>query len=123
MLDKETFKKEYIRMMDSIRTTDLGSFDCKGVYNCNDCPLNSIDCDYARNAFDIIEIVEKWSKEHPIVTNADKFKEVFGIDPRTPEGTYICPAFTVTLDECARRECDNCRKKYWESEYKEPEKK
>lgn len=33
------------------------------------------------------QVVEKWSKEHPIVTNADKFKEVFG----KPIGSYGTP--------------------------------
>lgn len=26
------------------------------------------------------QIVEQWVKEHPIVTNADKFREIFGIE-------------------------------------------
>ena len=28
------------------------------------------------------EIIMQWAKEHPHVTNAEKFKEVFGYDPQ-----------------------------------------
>lgn len=31
-------------------------------------------------AYDIVQVVEKWAQEHPIQTNADKFKDVFGKD-------------------------------------------
>lgn len=31
---------------------------------------------------DVVAIVEQWSKEHPIKTNAMKFEEVFGFIPR-----------------------------------------
>lgn len=33
------------------------------------------------------QILEQWSKEHPIITNVDKFKEVFG----KPIGSYGVP--------------------------------
>ena len=32
-----------------------------------------------------VRIVEEWSKEHPATTNADKFKEVFGVEPKRPK--------------------------------------
>ena len=49
------------------------------------CPLQ-IDgeckgCDGQRNPAEAVRIVEEWSKAHPIQTNADKFKEVFGMTP------------------------------------------
>ena len=65
MLDKETYKKELIRMWDSLRT------NCKGLNNCNcvdceKCPLSELEgCQYVGNDFERIEIVERWSKEHP----------------------------------------------------------
>ena len=64
MLDKETYKKELIRMWDSLRT------NCKGLNNCNcvdceKCPLSELEgCQYVGNDFERIEIVERWSKEH-----------------------------------------------------------
>lgn len=32
-----------------------------------------------------IAIIEKWATEHPVVTNLDKFKEVFGVEPKRPK--------------------------------------
>ena len=61
---------------------------------CKDCPLNDLahltdTCEvsviaYPQRAY---AIVDQWSKEHPIVTNSDKFKEVFG----KPIGSYGAP--------------------------------
>ena len=53
---------------------------------CSECYAHREDgCIFGYNkgrwlsAEEIVAIVEKWSKEHPVQTNADKFKEVFGI--------------------------------------------
>lgn len=67
-MDKKTYKKELIRMWDSLRSGE----DCKGLdncyaVNCDYCVLNSLCHDFfrAQDAFDIIEAIEKWSKENP----------------------------------------------------------
>ena len=64
------FLKEYNRM-------------CTGHNDCNGCPLVGTACAgcYELSEEQMINIVyktEQWSKEHPIITNARKFKEVFG---------------------------------------------
>lgn len=65
MLDKETYKKELIRMWDSIRVTYKGSEFCSGI-PCGECPLDQTGgCDYPINAIAMAEAVEKWSNEHP----------------------------------------------------------
>lgn len=48
-----------------------------------------IDCSeiIKRHPVEAEQIVEKWAKEHPVVTNADKFKETFGV----PIGSYGAP--------------------------------
>lgn len=43
------------------------------------------------------EIVSKWAAEHPVMTNRQKFKEVFGVD--ADGGPFTC---------------------FWDQEYKEP---
>lgn len=60
------------------------------------------------------EIIMEWAKEHPIMTNAQKFKEVFGINkPLTSCEGFYC-------ESCY--DCDKCRyKDFWNREYKEPE--
>ena len=126
-MTKEEYKKTYIRMMDSLRvnTQYIGSDTCTGVL-CEKCPFKNIvgvdRCDLS-NAFEAIEIVEKWGKEHPIMTMKDKYKEVFGCEPKKENGQYFCPSlFGITKSEsCAKKDCWACARKFWESEeYKAP---
>lgn len=66
MLDEKTYRKEIVRMWDSLRTDEhAGERSCKGV-RCGDCLLYTKN-DICNNvdAFEFIKVVEKWSKEHP----------------------------------------------------------
>ena len=114
-------------MMDSVREGHKGESPCDGV-NCDKCPLKSVctDENVANEielfAFDYIEAVEEWSREHPVVTMADKFKEVFGVEPKNKEGLWCCPRCIGFL----KKDCDivifcnRCKEQFWNSEYKEP---
>ena len=62
MLDKDTYKRELVRMWDSVREEHKGEYSCYGV-DCEFCQLGR-RCDRIF-AFEMIEAVEKWSKEHP----------------------------------------------------------
>ena len=69
MIDKETYEKEIIRMWDSLRDDYIGYNTCRGVM-CKMCPLHDIlvddiRCGNAIYTVKMINIVEKWSKEHP----------------------------------------------------------
>lgn len=127
MLTKEEYEKTFIRMMDSVRTECKGDFSCYGVRCVTTCPISNV-CHAGSilnrpRAFDLIEAVEQWGKAHPFVTNAYKFKEVFGVEPRHPDGMYICPIFYV--DKCPQSitvTCTECRAGFWEAEYREPKK-
>ena len=118
-MTREEYEKTYIRMMDSVRSEVFrGQENCGGV-SCEKCPVQFI-CEHNSLSFNapvIVEIVERWGKEHPIVTNADKYEEVFGRKPHDKHGNYICPRFEVCGFSCA-----DCKKDYWESEYIEPKK-
>lgn len=66
MIDKETYKREIVRMWDSIRDDGYkGIESCSGVTYCDACPLYDIGCGESSNAFEMIKAVEKWSREHP----------------------------------------------------------
>jgi len=64
---------------------------------------------------ELVSGIEQWSKEHPIITNAQKFKEVFGLEPKSDR----CPPF-ATNDYCTGRKCIDCMS-WWDEPYKEPE--
>jgi len=81
---------------------------CESYPDCKGCPLINFACGFIRcierfSDADIqcqIKVVEQWSKEHPIITNARKFEEVFGL-----------PAHCM-IDQDAQ---------WWDEPYKEPE--
>ena len=62
MMTKEEYKRELIRMWDSLRTENKGEYSCYGV-DCDFCALVR-RCDRIFS-FEMIEAVEKWSKENP----------------------------------------------------------
>lgn len=58
------------------------------------------------------KIILHWEEEHPVQTNADKFKEVFG---RTPM------ACVFEDYDCNCEKCNECYlADFWQQEYKEP---
>lgn len=61
----------------------------KGQCKDNKCPLFKVKSrQYHHNCLlncgdfpkEVEQIVEQWAKEYPVVTNGDKFREVFGFD-------------------------------------------
>ena len=71
-----------------------------------------------------IKIVEEWKKEHPFISNVDKYKEViketFGDDFEIE----ICgnkPYENIPDCRCCMMNCDECIE-FWNSEYIEKEK-
>ena len=62
---------------------------------------------------DAEKLLLKWAEEHPIKTNAEKFKEMFGIKT-TLEGCFGIPCVHHDAD------CPTCEyQHFWEREYKE----
>lgn len=100
----------------------------KTYIDCVNCPLDDVLDDnttcrefISRYPNEAIKIVEKWNKEHPIITNAMKFKEVFGCEP-TPDKNeghkYMCVPREKRSDNCERYNCQKCTE-WWDEEYKE----
>lgn len=125
MLTREEYERTAIRMMDSVRKNKgyIGELNCKGV-QCEYCPMRDA-CRDSRieTVYSVIEIVEKWGKEHPIVTNADKFREVFGTSPImiNADGNFVCPERVGFDCNCnSASSCTACKKNFWTSEYKAP---
>ena len=65
MLDKDTFKRELVRMWNTLRGDEYKIYNaCNGV-SCSKCPLHGIGCSEPLSSYEVVEIVKKWSKEHP----------------------------------------------------------
>ena len=56
---------------------------CDSFRDCKKCPLSEVDCDChgEKDPYEIVDVVEMWARENPVVKNRDKFKEVFGFEP------------------------------------------
>lgn len=97
--------------------------------DCDDCPLvYTRECNEMRNMVDdsgkavgkVVEIVEKWSKEHPRKTRQDVFLEqwpeaelVDGIIDVNP--CRLVVAFRLG-QECHKTFCYDCRREFWMQE-------
>lgn len=98
MLLKEEYKRELIRMWDSLRNNYKGEYNCFGV-KCPKCPLyQTVDnCDEALGFFEVIETVERWGNEHPqkkyevpqILYDALSLLAKYGFSIRTADGMTI----------------------------------
>ena len=97
--------------------------------DCDGCPLvYTRECNEMRNMVDdsgkavgeVVEIVEKWSKEHPRKTRQDVFLEqwpncmmgdddVVGMCPRNVDKMYACNGLAFAG-------CPDCRRNFWMQE-------
>ena len=107
------YLKEKRRYLDSIgRQNNM----CLGA-RCKECILRPADGDSC-TAFEVehpeeaTELIRKWAEEHPVVTNRDKFEEVFGFAPNT-EGCLLrgCTG-------CKYNDIEYCGQAWWDDEYK-----
>lgn len=122
MMTKEEYKENLIRMWDTLRSHHKGEENCKGI-GCIDCPLYNKACG-SFYVFEALEIVEKWVKENPIKTNADKFKEMFGVEApmnRCIKNDEFCADCEYYEFNSERGGC-KVDERFWEAEYVEPRK-
>lgn len=75
--DSETYKKEFTRMMDSMRDDHKGEFSCNGI-ECRLCPLNEACDKRAVGAFDTVATVERWATLHTPKTRREIFEDITG---------------------------------------------
>lgn len=110
---------------------------CNYHKECKDCPLNKladgcIDAMIEVGELDEYEkILEGWAKEHPVMTNIDKYidvmKNTFGgtkldKDKVRQRGCLQLAGREIDSNKCANMSCLECLK-WWDEEYKEPAKK
>lgn len=123
-------------MMDALKFIEERNRMCNRYWqvdgDCDDCPLVDVrECNELRNMVDdsgkavmkIVEIVEKWSKEHPRKTRQEVFLKqwpeteiedgVLQLDPCT-----ISASHRNAQGNCGatRRQCSDCRREFWMQE-------
>lgn len=87
---------------------------CKTQDGCKECELRDMFCS---GLFEItsenIEIVQKWSDEHPAKTRQSELLKLF---PNLRYEDYIgfCPTdFDSTMACVQYKDCDACQKEFW----------
>lgn len=65
--------------MDAVEYLKERARMCNSYERCSECPLLNVGCGES-NPDETVDIVEQWSREHPVMTNAQKFEKVFGKD-------------------------------------------
>ena len=131
------YQKDLVRMWDSLRVENKGAKNCSPTL-CKQCPFNDVVCisdgytgdNYTSilfNAEKAIEVANGWAKEHPFVTNEQKYKEDWGVEPRNETGVLCCPKYMGLLKDLSKchpisGECEKCKEDFWNSEYKKPKK-
>ena len=101
-MDAKEFLREWGRM-------------CKQHDICKGCTADDASCSkYTRTAPDakLVDIVEKWAKEHPVKINRDALKEKFGTITFDTDHFYTLDHFYVNAMSV---------NDWLNSEYKEPE--
>ena len=94
---------------------------CKTIEICDKCPMPkefNAPCDRGAVAEEAIEAVEKWSAEHPTISNRQKFEEVFGkppIDYGFKSDQLFCPP-CIPYEVCRVSTCELCQE-WWNEPY------
>lgn len=107
-MDTVKFLKEAIRMCKSYTS-------CTGCVLEHKCPTTSMETEAPDK---LVEIIEKWAKEHPKKTRQSEFLKLFP-DVRRKDGVvdlHPCMIDTKNYpkdDYCVTNSCNDCRKDYW----------
>lgn len=107
----EVFFKELNRMCS---TYGYLCTNCGIHLNCNSSVGDTCGTFIRNNPLKAVEIVQKWSDEHPIKTRQSEFLKLFPDAKITDGRLNICPKLLDTkIENCPTKVCDNCKKEYW----------
>ena len=112
--------------MDAIKYLNAARRMCNHYANCTECPaddsisfckMNITKC----NAEEKVDIIEKWSKEHPVKTRQSMFLRQYPEAQVDDTGVLrMCPAIISTAHRgdkggCAdvSKMCATCRREFW----------
>jgi len=102
---------EYLRAFYKMCDSNKYCSSCEAIGVCqNDC----------QKAEQMVEIVEKWAKEHPMKTRQGDFLKMFPNAVIPSDGVLaISPCMvdhTISGDNCLKTSCGECTRKYWTEE-------
>ena len=114
------FERNKIRYFDSIRKEKpLPKYLGEGICNIGCCYCMFYDhhkCLIRTNLPLAEQKLQAWLDKHKIVTNRDKFKEVFGAEALDHTWSGVCSQICPKI--CP--DCTSCEYSFWNKEYHEP---
>ena len=116
--------------MDAVEFLKAKNRMCEAYSGCFDCPLGNdnggCQAGVAENQIvteeELVQIVEKWAKEHPIKTRQSEFLKMFpNVKLDTNGIVLIQPCYidvNLRYSEMCNKmmSCPDCRKAYWREE-------
>ena len=109
--------------MDAVEYVKQRERMCDYYVNCGDCPAGNYDgCASLDEIPNLVPIVEKWAKEHPVKTRQSELLKLFPeANMMCDECLNICPA--QLSSECRDKEtggcydtgmdCIKCKRDFW----------
>lgn len=107
-MEAKEYIRERTRMFDSLRYAGYnGDYSCEGV-SCSNCPLRDVSGNCIDTTEQTVDIVEKWSKEHPIRTIMMDFLEKYPNADKYNNGLpHVCAQSLGYEVEC-KHTCHAC---------------
>ena len=107
--------------MDAVKFLGEVKRMCSKHRSCVGCLLENYSCNFRKieNPEELITIVEKWSKEHPLKTRQSEFLKMFPNADIADGHLLICPKdidSTLKGRISCNESCNDCKKVYWNAE-------
>ena len=106
--------------MDAIEYVKQRERMCDYYVNCGDCPAGNYErCASLDEIPNLVPIVEKWTKEHPVKTRQSEFLKIFPHPALDSDGVIAIQPCEVIVDACKdsndnkRTNCWACRRDFW----------
>ncbi len=81
---------------------------------CRNCPGNETEycATLCANAIDLVPIVEKWAKEHPVKTRQSEFLKMYP-NARIADGVIFLGPCAIDNSYKCMLDCKKCCRDYW----------
>ena len=106
--------------MDAVKYLKEAKRMCSKHKSCEGCPIESFCFTLYKdieNPEKMVDIVEKWAKEHPVKTRQSEFLKMFPNVPKPLGHVDFCPKYLgESKGITCNGECSRCKREFWLAE-------